>query len=126
MNLPRKAKHWHQEISDALLQAKALCIAEQGSFNKRAKEGMYKYAPMFAMKNRGLTDAVAKESVMRYCAQLRAYDFAADDEAKNNYEINFQLSYLDAHVCMQLISEQRHDQIMAAIADMPMVLSSDE
>lgn len=115
MKLPRKAKHWHQEILEALQQALHLAATETGAVNDEVRKNVYKYAPLFATRNRGLSDKSAREAVMRYCAQLRAYDFSVDDGAINNYGINFALSYLDAHVAMQTISEHKAEELMLAI-----------
>lgn len=119
MKLPRKAKHWHEEISQALTEAIKLSEAEYGELTTTAKQNLYKYAPLFAMKNRGLFDKSARESVIRYCAQLRSYDFSLDEDAINCFGANFTLSYLDAHVCMQEISEHKAEQLLEAMILLP-------
>ncbi|WP_211830847.1 hypothetical protein [Kistimonas asteriae] len=111
--LPRKNKHWQKEIADAISESIKLAEAESGVLSAGAKENLFKYAAMFAAKNRAVQSREDRVAMSRYAAQARARDFQLSPGDVSNYDINFMLAYLDAHRSLDLISEKKLDDIMA-------------
>ena len=112
MKLPRKNKHWKNEISGAISESIQLAKVEHGTLSTAAKENLFKYAAIFAAKNRSVQSRESKISMSRYAAQERARAFLHSPGDIANYEINFMLAYLDAHRCLNLISEKKLQEIM--------------
>jgi len=117
MSLPRKNKHWTKEVTDAINASVQIAQAESGSLTVEVKQNIYKYAAMFAAKNRKVVVKDEIAGMARYAAKQRVRDFTVKPEIISNYEINFMLSYMDAHVYLDLISASKHSEIMRAMID---------
>ena len=117
MILPRKIKQWAKEAVDSLEVAWQIAEAEHGELNHQAKEYLYKYGPMFCAKNRGIRERIKIKAMAEYAIRDRFEDFEIEPESKNNYSINFLLAYLDSHVYLKLLSENKVHEIMEFITD---------
>ena len=117
MILPRKKKQWAKESIGALKLAWQITEAEHGELNHQAKQYMYKYGPMFCAKNRGIRDKSKIKAMAEYAIRDRFEDFQRESEAKYNYSINFLLAYLDSHVYLKLLSENKVHEIMEFIME---------
>jgi hypothetical protein len=117
MKLPRKTKQWAKESAKALEFAFGLAVSEYGELNKDAKENLYKYGPMICAQNRGIKDEGRIKSAALYAFEERLNDFRIDPDSIDNYSINFFLSYLDSHVALEYISENKVHDIMEYLVD---------
>lgn len=115
--IPHNNKEWLKEISEAILASVHIAESEYGSMNTEAKQNIYKYAPMFAARKRKITSKEEIVGMARYAAKLRVRDVKIKPEMVSRYEINYMLSYLDAHVHLDLLSVSEHDEIMWAMID---------
>ena len=117
MKLPRRNKQWAREAVNALDLAYRLAESEYGELNQQAKQNLYKYGPMLCAKNRGIKDKDQIVSISRYSIGERLGDFNIDPESKEHYSINFLLAYMDSHVALEVISEQKVHEVMEYIVE---------
>lgn len=112
MQLPATPQEWLEEIDAAYSAAQVLAQSEQGELTAAAKQDLYKFAAIFAAKNRAVTDRDTRVEAARFAAQSRAKDFNAEPAVVSNYEINFMLAYLESHMSMGVITATELDSIM--------------
>ncbi len=109
--------NWQEEIQDAIKKSIKLAELEQGELNLTAKENLFKYAAIFAAKNRNISSPDTRKDMIRFAAQRRNADFKAVKNAKENYELNFMLAYLDSHIFIQRLNEKERDCVMKTLID---------
>jgi hypothetical protein len=117
MKLPRKIKQWAREAVNALGSAVRLAVSEYGELNQQTQQHLYKYCPMLCAKKRGIKDKDQIVRISRYSLGERLSDFNIDPESKEHYSINFLLAYLDSHVALDVISEQKVHEVMEYIVE---------
>ncbi len=117
MILPKKIKQWAKESIASLKLARQIAEAEHGELNHQAKESLYKYGPMFCAKNRGIKEQSKIKEIAEYSIRERFGDFKIEPESINYYSINFLLAYLDSHVYLKLLSENKVHEIMEFITE---------
>jgi hypothetical protein len=112
MKLPRKTKQWAKEAAKALEYAFGLAMVKHGELNNDAKENLYRYGPSICAKNRDIKDEDKLEEAAIYAFEGRLNDFQIEPDSIKNYSINFFLSYLDVHVALEFITENKVHDIM--------------
>lgn len=110
--VPSGNAQWLAEITDAIAAASTLASSEIAGKKGEGREHLYKFAAIFATKNRGVVDAERRQSAIRFAAHSRAVDFVVDKTVIKNVEINFMLAYMDAHLDLGLVDEKELDKIM--------------
>lgn len=78
---------------------------------------MFKLAPAYATRKRGITNTKRIQEVTERATGLVQKDFALDSDAENSYELYFALAYLDSHIAAGLITEHQKDDIMDYLCD---------
>lgn len=112
MKTPRKIKQWAAEADDALSAAWRLAAAEQGELTLDAKQHLYKFAPLFCARNRGIKDKEQLRKIAHFSFGRRLAAIQQDPSSVDRYEANFLLAYLDAHIVLDLLTVQRASEVM--------------
>lgn len=103
--------NWLDEIKDAIEKSLKLAELEEGGLTQNSKENLFKYAAIFAAKNRNV-DADVRKQMMAFSAKRRLDDFKVEKSNKVEFELNFMLAYLDAHICVDKLEVFEADNIM--------------
>ncbi len=117
MRRPRKNKQWAAEAYDALTMAWRLAAAEHGEMTSDAKQHLYKYAPLFCVRNRGIKDKDQLRKIAHYSFGRCLAAIQQDPSRADRYAVNFLLAYLDAHVALELLTEQRAGEVMRQLME---------
>ena len=108
MKIPRKNKHWAQEIEKALEAS----ISSLTSLDELSKQSLFKLAVPHIIRNRGLSKKdVPRDLGKDYMAECEQ-GLKVDPEAIKHYETQFIIAYVDAHREMGLINERKLDEIV--------------
>ncbi|AUM13033.1 hypothetical protein [Ketobacter alkanivorans] len=108
MKIPRKNKHWAQEIEKALEAS----ISSLTSLDELSKQSLFKLAVPHVIRNRGLSKKdVPRDLGKDYMAECEQ-GLKVDPEAIKHYETQFIIAYVDAHREMGLINERKLDEIV--------------
>ena len=108
MKIPRKNKHWAQEIEKALEAS----ISSLPSLDEETKQSLFMLAVPHVIRNRGLSiKDVPNDLGKEYLAENKR-GLENDPEAINHYETQFIIAYVDAHREMGLINEKKLDEIV--------------
>ncbi|KAA3627286.1 MAG: hypothetical protein DWQ09_13285 [Proteobacteria bacterium] len=117
MKTPRKTKQWAAEAFDALTVAWRLAAAEQNDLTLDAKQHLYKFAPLFCARNRGIRDKEQMRKIAHYCFGRRLAAIQQEPERVDRYAVNFLIAYLDAHVALDLLTAQRAAEVVRYLVD---------
>lgn len=117
MKTPRKTKQWAAEAFDALTVAWRLAAAESEGLTLDAKQHLYKFAPLFCARNRGIKDKDRLRKIAHFCFSRRLAAIQRDPSRIDNYAVNFLIAYLDAHVALELLTRQRASDVMRHLID---------
>lgn len=113
MKSPRKNKQWAAEAYESLEQAWKLAAAEkEGTLTEEDKEHLYKYAPLFCARNRGIRDKSRLKRIAHFTYSRRLSDIQHYPERIEHYAYNFLAAYLDAHIATEHLTEARAGEIM--------------
>lgn len=117
MKTPRKTKQWAAEAFEALTAAWRLAAAEQDELTLDAKQHLYKFAPLFCARNRGIKDKEQLRKVAHFAFSRRLAAIQQDPSRIDRYAINFLIAYFDAHVALDLLTSQRATDVMRHLID---------
>ncbi|GAB4359324.1 MAG: hypothetical protein Kow006_28360 [Gammaproteobacteria bacterium] len=113
MRAPRKNKQWAEEAHQALVAARALAAAEKGdSLEAEELQHLYKYAPLFCLRNRGIRDKSQLRRVAHFAFSRRLSEIQQDPDRIHRYGYHFLAAYLDAHVALEQLSEKRAQEVL--------------
>lgn len=117
MKTPRKNKQWAKESLKSLEKAWEIARAENENLDHESLQYFYKYAPMLCAINRKIKNKNEISKLANFAIKNRLEDFEVEPETVENYSINFLLAYLDSHVSLGVISENKVFEIMDYIVD---------
>ena len=114
--LPRKTKQWAKETIGAVKNAIKILEEQQQEDDKY--NHLLKLAPEIACMNRGIKDKLLKGNVNKFVFDNLEDELKrVDEDEEIDYEISFLLCYLDAHIFLDFITENKSDEIMNYIIE---------
>lgn len=81
------------------------------------KEEFYKVAPLIAAERRGVEDVRVATEMARFTDENAENEFSIDPESKHQYQFQFVIAYIHAHVPAGIITEMEGDRIMDYLND---------
>lgn len=118
MKTPRKTKQWAAEAHESLGLAWKLAYAEkEGQLEEEDKQHLYKYAPLFCARNRGIRDKSQLKRIAHFTFARRLADIQHHPERTEHCAFNFLAAYLDAHIATEHLNENKAGEIMRYLLD---------
>ncbi len=114
---PTTTAEWGKEMREVLAAAHATVGQEMADGDKSEMQDLYTFAPGLAAHQRGIADEETIRLMNDFVDERMQHSFELDPETTEYYELNFALSYLDAHVAVGLISEHREHEIMEYLCE---------
>ncbi|WP_250655715.1 hypothetical protein [Alkalimarinus coralli] len=115
--IPREVSGWANEAKSALGVAWTLLKGEQPELGAEQKSYLFKYGAALCSLNRGIKDKDKQKALYQFSAKRVLASFEADAETKAHYELNFLLAYIDAHVGLGLLTEDKAEEVMLYITE---------
>ncbi|WP_153039259.1 hypothetical protein [Microbulbifer sp. Q7] len=113
MKVPRKNKHWLEEMTVAMENNSYGSVVEEYSTDTSEVLKLAICATKDAAKNRGISKASIIENVISEIEEIVRDEMSRDLEPEGvSLEIQYFLSYLDANVLFGVISERKAEEIM--------------
>ena len=113
MKVPRKNKHWLEEITVAMENNSYGGVVEKQSTETSEVLRIAICATKDEAKNRGISKASVIENVISEIEEIVRDDMNRDMEPEGvSLEVQYFLSYLDASVLFGVISERKAEEIM--------------
>ncbi len=113
MKVPRKNKHWLEEITVAMENNSYGGVVEKQSTETSEVLKIAICATKDAAKNRGTSKASVIENVISEIEEIVRDEMSRDMEPEGvSLEVQYFLSYLDASVLFGVISERKAEEIM--------------
>ena len=107
MKLPTRNRSWLKEVKLAYLKAEKAHLKADGDLLE-----IYKLAPKFVAKNRGITSEGTINEMIEYSKADVAHGKRVDPGSERNYLFHFVASYIDGHHVAGLVDEMECDKIM--------------
>lgn len=123
---PIAVAQWAEEAHKGLNVAWMLLKGEhlkEGALelDDEQKSYLFKYGAALCSLNRGLTnkgsDKEKQKDIYKFSAKRVLAGFEADQQTKQHYELNFLIAYIDAHVGLELLSDEKAEEIMLYLAE---------
>lgn len=113
MKIPNNNQAWEKEIFNAYEEA--VNLLNNGNTLIGNIENIFRLAPILAANNREITNEVTRIEMLEYVVECIEQDFSVDEDSKENYLFHFVISYIHAHVAVELVGEMEGDRIMEYI-----------
>lgn len=115
--LPVDVAQWAEEAHKGLNVAWMLLKGEHKTLNDEQKSYLFKYGAALCSLNRGIKDKEKQKEIYKFSAKRVLAGFEADEQTKQHYELNFLIAYIDAHVGLSLLSNEKAEEVMLYIAE---------
>ena len=76
------------------------------------KSYLFKYGAALCSLNRGIKDKDRQKEIYKFSAKRVLAGFEADQKTKQHYDLNFLMAYIDAHVGLGLLSDDKAEEVM--------------
>ena len=115
--LPNEVAAWAEEAKSALGVAWMLLKGEKPNPTAEQKSFLFKYGAALCTLNRGIKDKAQQKSLYQFSAKRVLAGFEADEATKEHFELNFLIAYVDAHIGLGLLTDDKAEEIMLYIAE---------
>ncbi|MFD2230309.1 hypothetical protein [Alkalimarinus sediminis] len=115
--IPRETSGWAAEASNALNTAWMLLKGEAPDLSAEQKTYLFKYGAALCSLNRGIKDKQQQKRLYQFSAKRVLAGFEANPESKAHYELNFLIAYIDAHVGLELLTDDKAEEIMLYLTE---------
>lgn len=114
---PKDISGWAEEAKSALGVAWMLLKGESPELDAEQKGYLFKYGAALCSLNRGIKDKEKQKGLYQFSAKRVLAGFEAAPETKEHYELNFLIAYIDAHVGLGLLTDDKAEEIMLYITE---------
>jgi hypothetical protein len=123
---PEDVAQWAEEAHKGLNVAWMLLKGEhlkgsESELGDEQKSYLFKYGAALCSLNRGLgnkgRDKEKQKEIYKFSAKRVLAGFESDQQTQQHYELNFLIAYIDAHVGLGLLSEDKAEEIMLYLAE---------
>ena len=115
--LPVDVAQWAEEAHKGLNVAWMLLKGEHEALKDEQKSYLFKYGAALCSLNRGIKDKEKQKEIYKFSAKRVLAGFEADPKTRQHYELNFLIAYIDAHVGLSLLSNDKAEEVMLYIAE---------
>jgi hypothetical protein len=105
-----RMRHWRADVLSSFERAAKLY--ERGESGLDDWRDLYKLAPIFAAKNRGISNTATLEAMSEYAIKGVEHDHKVEPKNKVDVLFHFTSAYIDSHVAAGLVGELEADKIM--------------
>lgn len=115
--IPKEVSDWAEEAKSALGVAWMLLKGESPELNAEQQSYLFKYGAALCSLNRGIKDKEKQKSLYQFSAKRVLAGFEANPETKAHYELNFLIAYIDAHIGLDLLNDDKAEEIMLYLTE---------
>jgi len=115
--IPVEIAQWAEEAHKGLNVAWMLLKGEHPELNDEQKSYLFKYGAALCSLNRGIKDKEKQKEIYKFSAKRVLAGFEADQNTRQHYELNFLIAYIDAHVGLSLLSDEKAEKVMLYLAE---------
>jgi len=120
--MPVEVAQWAEEAHKGLNVAWMLLKGEhlkEGAteLGDDQKSYLFKYGAALCSLNRGIKDKEKQKEIYKFSAKRVLMGFEVDQKTKQHYELNFLIAYIDAHVGLGLLSDDKAEEVMLYLAE---------
>lgn len=115
--IPQQVSDWAEEAKSALGVAWMLLKGESPELNAEQKSYLFKYGAALCSLNRGIKDKEKQKSLYQFSAKRVLAGFEVNAETKDHYELNFLIAYIDAHIGLDLLTDDKAEEIMLYLTE---------
>jgi len=115
--MPVEIAQWAEEAHKGLNVAWMLLKGEHPELNAEQKSYLFKYGAALCSLNRGIKDKEKQKEIYKFSAKRVLAGFEADQKTRLHYELNFLIAYIDAHVGLGLLSDEKAEEVMLDLAE---------
>ena len=115
--LPVEIAQWAEEAHKGLNVAWMLLKGEHAELNAEQKSYLFKYGAALCSLNRGIKDKEKQKEIYKFSAKRVLAGFEADQKTRQHYELNFLIAYMDAHVGLGLLSDEKAEEVMLDLTE---------
>lgn len=115
--IPKEVAGWAEEAKGALHTAWMLLKGESPELSAEQKSYLFKYGAALCSLNRGIKDKEKQKRLYQFSAKRVLAGFEESAETKEHYELNFLIAYIDAHIGLDLITDDKAEEIMLYLTE---------
>ncbi len=115
--IPVEVAMWAEEAHKGLNVAWMLLKGEHEALNVEQKSYLFKYGAALCSLNRGIKDKDKQKEIYKFSAKRVLAGFEVDQQTKQRYELNFLIAYIDAHVGLGLLGDEKAEEVMLYLAE---------
>jgi len=115
--IPQEVSGWAEEAKSALGVAWMLLKGESPELDVEQKSYLFKYGAALCSLNRGIKDKEKQKRLYQFSAKRVLAGFEANAETKEHYELNFLIAYIDAHIGLDLLTDDKAEEIMLYLTE---------